>query len=211
MRVGSPLVDAVVDVAREVGEPLGEAFDAVAVPMGGGEAALDQLLGPRHGLGRVLLREAEDVHGRRDGKGAGEGRDQVGLPLFGKGVEQRLRLRLDVGLGRLHRLRREGRDHDPPDERVVRRVELAERPVLHRHDDTRRLEPLGAGEAVGVPEQPAAFAVACDVGDSVADVDHRRLLAEVGEQGPGAVGLLGVEGIEALSHAPATRGRAPAS
>src|SRR6266581_3663395 len=47
-RAPSSLLDTVVDVARELWEPLEEALDALSVTVGAGKPTLDEVLGPGH-------------------------------------------------------------------------------------------------------------------------------------------------------------------
>ena len=92
---------------------------------------------------------------------------------------------------------------------MVRRIELTERPVFERHDHAGRLEALRAREAFGVAQQLPALLVPGHVSHAVADLDDRRLLAQLRQQRPRTVRLLGVERVELRRHASSSVTRLP--
>jgi hypothetical protein len=197
---GPHIPDEGVDVRRVLGESAPHALPPVGA-VHGRPLALHHLGAPHGNAGGVLHREAEQVHRGVVGQRPGERGHEVDRAGDEQGIEQATRRRADELLLGPDRRRVEGGHHHPPHTRMLRRIHLAEHPVLGGHRDARGAEAFGVREVHRVPQHVAGNGVASHVVHALTDGHDRvGVSPQLLQAREDALGVVGFEGVVGLGH-----------
>ena len=166
---------------------------------------MEQVLRPVDQLLRVLFGNAEHVERDVVGQPIAELRDELGRGLRRDRVDELLRARAGVGLLRGDEAAREARPHHAPEQRMARRIHLAEHALLF--GDVDDLEAVRVAEGHGIAQDLPAIVPAREVEQIRREADDRRRRAPGARDLVHRLALVVVEEIDPLDFDCARRHR----